>query len=89
MESAYDIKALGESIVAEAKKEGLPMAEDAVERLGKAAYNAFKAWVKESAVLSKGGVLAQVDDYLAPFIDQLDPVVVPQIEKIDLDGSGS
>lgn len=89
MQKAYDLKSLGEKITEEAKKDGLVLAEEAVEKLAKAAYNGLKAWVKESAALSVEGPLAKVDDFIAPFIDQLDPMVLPQIEKIDLDGSGN
>lgn len=84
MEKAYDLKALGEKIVSEAKKEGLSLAEESVEVLAKAAYNAVKSWAKESAVLSEN----KIDDFVAPFYDQIDPLVLPQIEKIDLDGNG-
>ena len=41
MESAYDVKALGEIIKEEAQKEGLQLAEQAVEKLGKAVYAGF------------------------------------------------
>lgn len=88
MEKAYDLKALGEKIKEEAKKEGLDLAEQAVEKLAKAVYNGTKSWAKESAALSKDGLLGKVDDYVAPFYDQLDSVVNPQIDKIDLDGDG-
>lgn len=84
MEKAYDLKVLGEIIKAEAKKDGLTIAEDAVEKLGKAVYNGTKKWAKESAVASA----TKIDDFIAPFYDQLDAAVVPQIEKIDLDGDG-
>lgn len=85
MEKAYDLKALGEIISAEAKKEGLTIAEDALEKLGKAVYQGTKQWAKESARLSD----SKVDDFIAPFYDHLDSVVNEQIEKVDLDGSGS
>lgn len=84
MEKAYDLKALGQMIKDEAAKEGLTIAEEAVEKLAKAAYVATKAWATESAVLSP----TKIDDFIAPFYGQLDVVVLPQIEKIDLDGNG-
>lgn len=84
MEKAYDLKALGEKVKEEAKKEGLTFAEEAVESLAKAAYKGFKEWMKESAVLSE----TKIDDFLAPFYDQVDAIVMPQIDKIDLDKDG-
>lgn len=82
---AYDLKELGEIIVAQAKADGLTLAEEAVEKLAKAAYAGFKQWGKESAAVSEN----KIDDFLMPAFDFLDPLVLPQIEKIDLDGSGS
>jgi len=29
-----------------------------------------------------------VDDFVAPYLDGLDAIVLPQIEKIDFDGDG-
>lgn len=84
MTKAYDLKALGELIISNAKKEGLTVAEDAVELLAKAAYNSLKEWGKESAKLSE----TKIDDFISPFYDQLDSLVLPQIAKIDLDGNG-
>jgi hypothetical protein len=84
MERAYDLKSLGEMIVAEAKIDGLSVAEESLEKLGKAVYVGLKKWARESAALSE----TKVDDFLAPFYDQLDPFVNEQIEKIDLDGDG-
>lgn len=84
MEKAYEIKALGQMIVAEAKKDGLHLAEEAVETLGKAAYSGMKGWLKESAAVSEN----KIDDWVAPFYDNIDPFVLPQIEKLDLDGDG-
>lgn len=81
---AYDLKELGEAIVAEAKKDGLEIAEEALEKLGKAVYFGSKKWAKESAVISD----TKIDDFVAPFYDQLDQFVTPQIEKLDLDGDG-
>jgi hypothetical protein len=85
MEKAYDLKALGEMIRAEANKEGIPVLEDAVEKLAKAAYFSIKAWAKESAEISE----TKVDDFFIPFYDHVDQFVLPQIAKIDLNGKES
>lgn len=84
MEKAYDIKALGQLVAEEAKKDGLTIAEDAIEKLAKASYLGMKAWAKESAVLSEN----KFDDFAAAFYDQADGFVVPQIERLDLNGDG-
>ncbi len=84
MEKAYDLKALGQKIKEEAQKEGLTITEEALEKLGKAVYLGSKSWAKESAVLSS----TKIDDFIAPFYDQADAFVVPQIEKLDLDKDG-
>lgn len=84
MEKAYDLKDLGQKIVAKAKEKGLALAEETVETLAASAYLAAKEWVKESATLSEN----KVDDLVAPFIDHLDGFVLPQINKLDLDGDG-
>lgn len=84
MQKAYDIKALGEMIVAKAKADGLEIAEQAAEKLAKAAYMATKEWAQESAVLSE----TKIDDLIAPFYGMIDQFVLPQISKIDLDGDG-
>lgn len=84
MEKPYDLKALGELIVAAAKQEGLTLAEESVEVLAKAAYIATKEWAKLSAQVSEN----KIDDFIAPFYDQMDEFVLPQIQKVDLDGDG-
>lgn len=84
MDKAYDLKALGMMIAAEAKKDGLEIAESAVENLGKSVYFGFKMWAKESAQMSDN----KIDDFLAPFYDQADSFVMAQINKIDLDQDG-
>lgn len=84
MEKAYDIKALGKFIQEEAKKEGLTIAEEALEKLGKASYTGTKQWAVKSAEISEN----KVDDFIAPFYGQLDGFVLPQIEKLDIDGDG-
>lgn len=80
MEKAYDLKALGEKL----KTKGLPIAEEALEAAGAKVYLAIKEWAQESAVISE----MKIDDIIAPFYNQLDAVVLPAIEKIDLDGNG-
>ncbi len=84
MEKAYDLKALGSKIVAKAKADGLSIAEEAAEKLAKAAYMGAKEWAVESAALSAN----KVDDFVAPFYGYVDGYVLPQIEKLDLDGDG-
>ena len=84
MQKAYDFKELVELIKEEAKKDGLAIAEEALEKLAKAAYTANKVWLKESAKLSTN----KIDDLVMPFIDNLDALVLPQIEKLDLDKDG-
>ena len=84
MKEAYKLKDLGEMVLEEAKKEGLQIAEEAVEKLAKASYVGTKRWLKESAVISEN----KVDDFVAPYLDGLDAIVLPQIEKIDFDGDG-
>ena len=81
---AYDLKVLGQKIKEEAAKDGLLMAEETIEKLAKAAYFATKAWAKESAQLSE----TKIDDFIAGFYDQMDPFVIPQIEKLDLNKDG-
>lgn len=85
MTEAYSLKDLGLMIAAEAKKDGLILAEEILEQLAKSTYKATKSWAKQSATLSEN----KYDDLVAPFYDQVDAFVLPQIEKIDLDGSGS
>ena len=58
-----------------AKEEGLELLEDSAESL----YNSLKRWLKESAPLSEN----KIDDVIAPFLDQLDALVLPQIDKIN------
>lgn len=81
---AYDLKELGQIIVEEAKKDGLTLAEEAVEKVAKSAYLGIKRWASESATVSEN----KVDDLVMPALNFLDPMVLPQIEKIDLDGDG-
>jgi hypothetical protein len=71
MQKAYDLKDLAEKM----KAAGLPE----VEQMAEKAYGALKVWLKESAVLSEG----KIDDVVVPFVDQLDALVQPQLDKID------
>lgn len=71
MTEAYQLKDLG----AKLKARGLDLAEEAVAIL----YVEMKAWLKESATLSEN----KIDDIVAGFLDQMDAVVLPQIDKID------
>lgn len=82
MEKPYDLKALGQAVAKEAKAEGLVVVEEGLEVLGAAVYKALKAWLHESANLTP----TQIDDYLVQLTDRLDPFVLEQIKKIDLDG---
>lgn len=71
MEKAYDAKELGKRL----KAKGLVELEDGAEEI----YKEVKAWLKESALLSK----MPYDDIAVPFLDNLDKLVLPQIDKID------
>lgn len=84
MDKAYDIKALGEAIKAEAEKQGLTLAEEAVETLGKAAWTGTKNWAQESASMSEN----KIDDLVVPFLNTMDKLVEDGVEKVDLDGDG-
>ena len=84
MNQAYELKALGELVIAEAKKDGLMIAEEAVEKLAKAVYIGGKQWFKESAALT----VTPVDDFASGLFGYADPLVLPAIEAIDLDGDG-
>lgn len=80
MEKAYDIKALGQKL----KDAGLPLAEEQLEAQAGQAYVAIKQWLVESAALSEN----KIDDIVAGFYAQLDPIVLPLIASIDLDKDG-
>jgi hypothetical protein len=81
---AYDIKALGEAIRAKAEEQGLTLAEEAVETLGKAAWEGTKQWAADSALASEN----KIDDLVVPFLSTMDKLVEESIEKVDLDGDG-
>jgi hypothetical protein len=72
---AYDLKALEIKL----KEAGLP----AVEFLAEKCYSAVKEWIKESAEVSA----TPYDNLVVPFIDQLDTLVLPVLNKIDGDSS--
>lgn len=72
---AYDLKALGQKL----KDAGLPVAEDALEAEAGKAYIAIKEWLKESAAKSD----TQIDDIIVGFEDNLDPIILPLIDKIN------
>lgn len=71
MEKPYDLQDLANRL----KAKGLENAEKYVGDI----YVETKGWAKESAALSEN----KIDDVIAPFYDQLDPFVLPQIDKID------
>lgn len=75
MENAYDLKALGQKL----QDQGLPIVLDAAESAAGKVYVAVKEWLKESAALSSN----KIDDVVVPFLDYVDPLVLPQIDKIN------
>lgn len=84
MTQPYNVKDLGLIIREKAAAKGLILAEEAVESLAVAAYEGLKEWFNQSAQLSPN----PVDNFIAPAIGYLDGYVLPQIEKIDIDGDG-
>lgn len=85
MEKAYDIKALGKRL----QDAGLLSKDAALELVEQAALTVYvevKGWLKESATLSTEGLIGKADDFIAPHLDQLDPLVLPQIDKINPKG---
>jgi hypothetical protein len=75
MVKAYDLKALGDKLAAT----GLPLAMDALEAEAGKVYVALKEWLQESAVISEN----KIDDIAMPFLNYIDPIVLPQIDKIN------
>jgi hypothetical protein len=71
MEKAYDVKDLLNRL----KSDGLEL----VEAEAGLFYKHLKEWVQESAVLSPN----KIDDVIAPFVGQLDPIMLPLIDRID------
>lgn len=84
MEKAYDGKELLKKVQAKAAEGGLTMAEESLEVLIKAVWAGVKEWGNESAVLSPN----PVDNFVMPALNFLDGYIMPEIEKIDLDGDG-
>ena len=75
MEKAYDIADLGKRLAAS----GVPALLNVAEAEAAMIYKTLKEWLKESAVISPN----KLDDLGMPFIDQLDVIVNPQIDKIN------
>jgi hypothetical protein len=71
MKQAYDLMALAEKLQARGLQNAEKMAADV--------YVDLKAWLQESAKLSEN----PYDDIAMPFLKQLDPVIMPQIDKIN------
>lgn len=71
MEKAYDLKELGLRL----KAKGLVEAEDLALEI----YKEVKQFLRDSAALSA----TPYDNLAVPFLDQLDALVLPQIDKID------
>ena len=80
MEKAYDLKVLGERLQAQ----GLPIANDMLEEVAAKVYVEIKEWAKESAPISS----TPIDDFIAPFYDQLDRVIFPAIDNFDGEDDG-
>ena len=85
MEVAYDAKELLKKVQAKAAEQGLTMAEESLEVLIKAVWAGVKEWGNESAVISAN----PVDNFVMPALNFLDGYILPQIDKIDLDGDGN
>lgn len=75
---AYDLSELKDIVVEEIKKDGLDALEAAAKSVSKSSYSGIKKWLKGSAVVST----FKLDDYIAPFYDQLDQMILPGIDKI-------
>ena len=71
MREAYSLRDLEDKL----KAKGLPEVEDLAEK----SYEAFKEWVRESALKSK----TPYDDIGIPFISYVDAIVDPAIDGID------
>jgi len=76
----YSLQALAEKL----KEKGLTVAEEGIEKVASQVYLAVKEWIQESALKSEN----KMDDMIAPFIGQLDAIVLPAIAKLDLDKDG-
>lgn len=71
MTKAYDIQDLLKRL----EGKGLHLAEEALMTI----FTESKQWAKESAAISEN----KYDDLVAPFLDQIDAIIVPQIDKVD------
>lgn len=71
MKEAYQLKVLGEKL----KAKGLDKAEEMAGEI----YVELKAWLEEGAAKST----TPFDDMVVPFLENLDAIVMPQIDKID------
>jgi len=80
MEKAYDLKVLGEMVLAEAKTQAMPAINTAVKGLARSAYMGARNWFAESAKMSE----SKYDDFFVPLLGHLDQFILPQIEEIDL-----
>lgn len=85
MEKPYELKALGQKIIERAKADGVHVAEEAAEKIAKAAYLGVKDWAHESAAMTA----SPIDDVVLKFTDLADSHVLAAIEKIDLDKDGA
>jgi len=80
MQKAYELKALGQMVWEEVKKDGLELAEKAVKQSLKSSYNGFKRWMSESSVMSEN----KADDIVVPFLSYIDGMVIGKIDGIKL-----
>lgn len=71
MEKAFDTKALGEEL----KAQGLPLLEDAAEKV----FAAVDSWLRKSAEI-KGGLVGSI---LPAALDAVSGYVAEKIDKID------
>lgn len=71
MDKAYDVQ----NLLSRCKADGLDLAEAEAGLF----YKHLKEWIQESAVVSEN----KIDDVIAPFISQLDPIMLPLIDKIN------
>lgn len=84
MEKAYDGKELLKKVQSKLAEKGLTMAEESLEVIIKQTWSGLKEWGNESAILSAN----PVDNFIMPALNFLDGYIMPEIEKIDLDGDG-
>lgn len=71
MQNAYDVQ----DLLMRLKGDGMDLTEKEVGLF----YMHLKDWFKESAAISDN----KIDDLIAPFISQLDPIFLPLIDKIN------